>query len=245
MAGSQSLACIRYCVRMGVYLAVMAFWGIAMIPVFLAYSIVGRRFEAGQTAARSYSHLIGWLLRLHLELEGAEHLAKEPAVLPMNHQSVLDVWLLGLIAPARISIMVKKSLRYTPIGPCLYLSGCVHVQRGTGAGAMASMRAAGVTLRKSRSTLLAFPEGTRNGARSPTLLPFKKGAFHMAVQNGLPIVPIVCENYAHMYQRGYFEPVPLRTRGLGPEDVSDLTVRVHAQMLQALREISRPIQAYK
>ncbi|KAJ7220330.1 hypothetical protein GGX14DRAFT_355061, partial [Mycena pura] len=151
------------------------------------------------------------------------------------------------------SIIVKKSLQYTPIGPYLYLSGCVLVKRGAGAGAVASMRAAGATLRKNRSTLLAFPEGTRNSARSPSLLPFKKGAFHMAVQNGLPIVPIVCENYSHMYRRGYFEPVPLRARvlppistaGLGPEDVSDLTARVHAQMLEALREISRPLQAKK
>ncbi|KAJ7220329.1 hypothetical protein GGX14DRAFT_560136 [Mycena pura] len=101
MAASQSVAYIRYCVRLGVYLAVMAFWGIAMIPVSLAYSIVGRRFEVGQTAMRSYSRFIGCVLGLYLELEGAEHLPTEPAVLLMNHQSVLDVWLVGWIVPTR------------------------------------------------------------------------------------------------------------------------------------------------
>jgi len=83
---------------------------------------------------------------------------------------------------------------------------------------------------------------------TPSLLPFKKGGFHMAVQNGLPIVPIVCENYSHMYRPGYFEPVPLKARvlapiptaGLGVEDVPALTVKVQQQMLEAVRNISRP-----
>lgn len=47
--------------------------------------------------------------------------------------------------------------------------------------------------------MFIFPEGTRSASPVPSLLPFKKGAFHLAVQAGLPIVPIVCENYAHVY----------------------------------------------
>lgn len=55
------------------------------------------------------------------------------------------------------------------------------------------------TIGPEQLSLFIFPEGTRSASTVPSLLPFKKGAFHLAVQAQLPIVPIVCENYAHVY----------------------------------------------
>jgi lysophosphatidate acyltransferase len=109
--------------------------------------------------------------------------------------------------------VAKRSLKWTPLGPVLYFSGALLVDRGSGARAVASIRKACSALRKAGVSLVVFPEGTRNGARAPSLLPFKKGGFHMAVQSELPIVPVVCENYSHMYRLGFFEPVTLRARG--------------------------------
>jgi lysophosphatidate acyltransferase len=48
-------------------------------------------------------------------------------------------------------------------------------------------------------SLWAFPEGTRNSGQPITLLPFKHGLFHMAAQSKIPIVPIVFENYSHLF----------------------------------------------
>ncbi|KAJ7911447.1 1-acyl-sn-glycerol-3-phosphate-acyltransferase [Mycena leptocephala] len=245
------LVYVRYCLRIGFYFATMALWGVICTPFSCAMAVVGRRFEVGRLVTMSFSHFIGWTLGLHVELEGQEHLTTQPAVLMLNHQSALDVWLLGRFFPKRVSVMAKRSLGWSPIGPVIYFSGGIFVERGTGARSVASIRKAGATLREAGVSLMVFPEGTRNSARTPSLLPFKKGGFHMAVQSGLPIVPIVCENYSHMYRPGYFEPVPLRIRvlppiptaGLGAEDVSALTAQVQQQMLEAVRDISRPISS--
>ncbi|KAJ7510505.1 1-acyl-sn-glycerol-3-phosphate-acyltransferase [Mycena galericulata] len=241
------LAYARYCVRTGVYYGIMALWGIAGTPVSLTLAVMGRRFEVLPIITRSFHHFVGWVLGLRLEIEGAEHLTTQPAVVMLNHQSGLDVWLLGSIIPNRVSVMAKKSLGWSPIGPVLYFSGALLVERGTGGRAVASIRSASATLRDDGASLVVFPEGTRNGAFTPSLLPFKKGGFHMAVQSALPIVPVVCENYAHMYRPGYFEPVTLRVRvlppiltaGLGAEDASALAAQVREKMLYAVRDISR------
>lgn len=58
-----------------------------------------------------------------------------------------------------------------------------------------------------------FPEGTRHSARESGMLPFKKGAFHLAVQAGVPIVPVVCQNYWHLYHKGVLEPGKLKIVG--------------------------------
>ncbi|KAJ7183247.1 1-acyl-sn-glycerol-3-phosphate-acyltransferase [Mycena filopes] len=240
---------VRYHVRIGTYFAIMSLWGFGGIPVSFAMALFGRRFEVGRVVTASFAWFVGLVLGLRVEVEGAEHLATQPAVLMLNHQSALDVWLLGRILPKRVSVMAKKSLQWSPIGPVLHFSGSIMVERGTGARAVASIREAGAKLRAAGASLMVFPEGTRNGARAPSLLPFKKGGFHMAVQTGLPIVPIVCENYSHMYRRGYFEPVTLKMRvlpsiptaELSVDDVSLLATRVYEQMLAAVREISRPV----
>ncbi|KAG8693619.1 1-acylglycerol-3-phosphate O-acyltransferase [Ceratobasidium sp. 394] len=98
-------------------------------------------------------------------------------------------------------------------------------------------------------SLWVFPEGTRSSSEASNMLPFKKGAFHLAVQAGVPIVPVVCENYWRLYRKGTLEEGSLRirvlppipTQGLTPADVSQLAERTREQMLEVLREISAPV----
>ena len=53
-------------------------------------------------------------------------------------------------------------------------------------------------MRSERQSVFIFPEGTRSYAEKPELLPFKKGAFHLAIQAQVPIVPVVAANYSHV-----------------------------------------------
>jgi lysophosphatidate acyltransferase len=60
------------------------------------------------------------------------------------------------------------------------------------------MRGAAEEIKSKRQSVYMFPEGTRSYTKEPTLLPFKKGAFHLAVQAQVPIVPCVVANYSHV-----------------------------------------------
>ena len=113
---------------------------------------------------------------------------------------------------------------------------------------MAAMSGAAETMHSQQQSVFIFPEGTRSYADSPTLLPLKKGAFHLAVQAQVPIVPIVVANYSNLLdmKRKIFNsgriPVsvlePVQTKGLAKTDVDQLVLRVQNDMAQELRRIT-------
>ena len=78
------------------------------------------------------------------------------------------------------------------------LSKTVFIDRENRATARAAFDSAAAHMRREKQSVFIFPEGTRSYAATPDLLPFKKGAFHLAIQAQVPIVPIVVANYAHM-----------------------------------------------
>ncbi|KAF9198926.1 1-acylglycerol-3-phosphate O-acyltransferase, partial [Podila verticillata] len=97
------------------------------------------------------------------------------------------------------------------------------------------------------SGIWIFPEGTRSRLDTADLLPFKKGAFHLAIQAQLPILPIVAEGYSHIYdsaRRSFpggeleirvLEPIP--TIGMTADNVNELVERTRNVMLQHLKEM--------
>lgn len=125
--------------------------------------------------------------------------SNRPAVFVVNHQTELDVLLLGAIWPLHCSVTAKKSLRNIPfLGWFMTLSGAVFIDRVDRAQAMKAFEGASRDMRDKQQSVVIFPEGTRSYSAEPMLLPFKKGAFHLAVQAGVPIIPVVAENYSHV-----------------------------------------------
>jgi lysophosphatidate acyltransferase len=122
-----------------------------------------------------------------------------PAVFIGNHQTELDVLMLGAMFPKYCSVTAKSSLKKTPVlGWFMSLSGTIFIDRKNAKDAREAMKGAADEIRAKRQSVYMFPEGTRSYAKDPTLLPFKKGAFHLAVQAGVPIVPVVVANYSHV-----------------------------------------------
>lgn len=120
-----------------------------------------------------------------------------PAVFVGNHQTELDILMLGAVFPRHCAVTAKSSLKRIPfLGWFMSLSGTVFIDRANRATAMKAFDGAAAQMRRQRQSVYIFPEGTRSYYKEPGLLPFKKGAFHLAVQAKVPIVPIVVANYS-------------------------------------------------
>ncbi|GAB1320763.1 1-acylglycerol-3-phosphate O-acyltransferase [Madurella fahalii] len=168
-----------------------------------------------------------------------------PAVFIGPHQTELDVLMLGCIFPKYCSQTAKASLKWIPfLGWFMALSGTIFLNRSNSKDSREKMRGAADEIRNRRQSVYMFPEGTRSYAKEPTLLPFKKGAFHLAVQAQVPIVPVVVANYSHIYYpKGFVFKSgsipckvldPISTEGLTAADVDQLTIKTHELMLKEM-----------
>lgn len=107
--------------------------------------------------------------------------------------------MLGWIFPKYCSVTAKSSLKKTPfLGWFMTLSGSVFIDRKNSKDAREAMKGAADQMQTMKQSVYMFPEGTRSYAKEPMLLPFKKGAFHLAIQAQVPIVPVVAANYSHV-----------------------------------------------
>jgi 1-acyl-sn-glycerol-3-phosphate acyltransferase len=128
-----------------------------------------------------------------------------PHIFLMNHQSAFDIPVAFAVIPVNIRFLAKHSLKWVPfLGWYMTMTGMIFVNRSDPREAVRSLRVAGERIRAG-SNLLAFPEGTRS--KDGRILPFKKGAFALAVEAGVPIVPIAIEG-----TRGMLPPGSVRLR---------------------------------
>ncbi|VDN06724.1 unnamed protein product [Thelazia callipaeda] len=123
----------------------------------------------------------------------------EPFVIVANHQSSLDVLSLTHVWPENCIVLLKSSLKYMPgFNICAYLCEAIFVNRFSKENAHKSIEKSVAAIQNQRKIWI-FPEGTRNS--SGTLLPFKKGAFVIAREAQVPIVPIVFSSYQSFYKK--------------------------------------------
>ncbi len=190
------------------------------------------------------------LLHVRVRVENFEGIPRSPCVLVANHQSALDLGVFGKMIPHRTLVIAKRELRWVPfLGWALWMGGNVFIHRKRRTKALAGMEVALKKLKESQTRIWIFPEGTRRRSRDVRLLPFKKGAFHLAIDAQVPIVPIVAESFEHIVdwrlKRAFHSGVirirvldPVATSGLGAADVATLAETVRQKMLHALDEFS-------
>jgi putative phosphoserine phosphatase/1-acylglycerol-3-phosphate O-acyltransferase len=135
-------------------------------------------------------------------VEGTEHLwSARPCVFVFNHQSKVDpVVVMKLVRSGFTAVGKAEAKRIPLLGAAFQLAGVAFVERGNTKQARAVLEPAVAKVRDERLSLMIAPEGTRSP--TPKLGPFKKGAFHIAQQAGVPVVPIVIRNAGEIMWRG-------------------------------------------
>jgi lysophosphatidate acyltransferase len=225
-----------------------AFYGVV---VSLLLRPFGLHHSAQYATARAFKYIMLVTCQISMEVEDPEnYLGKtRPAVFIGPHQSELDILILGGVFPTHCSVTAKRSLKNIPfLGWFMALSGTVFINRSNSKDARQAMEGAAKTMREWGQSVWMFPEGTRSYASEPELKPFKKGAFHLAVQAGVPVVPVVVANYADILdvKKRRFNAgkvlikvlKPIETKGLTAADVDDLTRDTREKMLDVMVQLT-------
>lgn len=190
--------------------------------------------------------------RLHIRVstEGLENVPEEGAfVYCSNHQSIVDIIVLGSVLPHDYKWAAKRSLMKIPfLGWHLQLAGHVPVDRGRGSAVARAVMERFERVLRNGKPLLVFPEGTRS--ETGALQAFKVGSFYAAVRAGVPVVPVVVQGTFELMKKGAFDtgdgsdrhvvvhvgrPVPIVRKATERESVESLRDRTRAAMAEMVR----------
>jgi 1-acyl-sn-glycerol-3-phosphate acyltransferase len=190
--------------------------------------------------ARVWSWLILTTSGIQTRVEGIENLnPTETAIYCANHQSAMDIPILFVNLPVQFRFVAKRSLFHMPfMGWHLTRSGHIPVDRDRPRGGIKSLDAAAEKIRAGSSVLL-FPEGHRS--RDGKIGPFKSGSFYLAIQSGVPVVPItlngtraVLKPDTYHVRAGQTEMIvhpPIPTNKLTRQDVGALSQNVRGLII--------------
>lgn len=191
---------------------------------------------------RRWSQLMLWAAGAEVRVHGAEKLVEgEPHIFVANHLSWFDIPSLAGYLP-RYKFVAKAELFKIPVfGPAIRAVGMIPIERDNRKAAFESLKLAARKIQEGNSVVI-YPEGTR-GTSYP-LRPFKKGPFVLAIEAGVPIVPVLLHGTLEVFGKGsksvrpgpidihLLEPIP--TSGLKYEDREGLANAVRNEMAEAL-----------
>ena len=206
--------------------------------------------DNSRLCARLYAWPSSWLLHLKVEADVGPLFDQPPGcVIIANHQSNFDLFVLGHVVPPRTVCIGKKSLGWIPLfGQLFLLAGNLLIDRGNAYQARRAIQTTTRTLQEQNTSIWIFPEGTRNPDEQ--LHDFKKGAFHMAIDAGVPIDPVCVSRYAkRLNLNGWRRETviirslpPIATAGLTQQDIPALVEQCRSQMQTCIDLMDRERQ---
>lgn len=222
---------------------------LAWLPLLAVLVLVTAPFDRNRRIAGRFLRLLAVFATLtfppwRIRIEGRWPPGRRAHVVVSNHQSMLDIFVLARL-PREMKWVAKAELFRIPwIGWMFRLSGDIPVDRAETRSGREAMARARRYLDGGMHVML-FPEGTRS--RDGALLPFKQGAFKLAIEAGAPLLPVAIHGAAEGMPKGspWVRPArvrvrilePVETAGLGEGDVAALAERVRARIGAAVAEL--------
>jgi 1-acyl-sn-glycerol-3-phosphate acyltransferase len=226
-----------------------------LIPAISVYTIVLGTLSIGSSlfersgrfahwCARTWSRLILATTGVEVEVVGLDRLDPDRAyVFVSNHQSIYDIPILFWSLPFQIRIIAKDSLGSFPfLGWHLRRTGHILVDRRRPARAAIFGRAS--RLMREGLSLIVFPEGTRS--RDGRVAPFKGGSFYLALDAGLPVVPLSVVGSRHVMRKGRLATYPGHVKLVVHDPIDTTGVaggdpRVARAFAARVREVIAPV----
>lgn len=173
--------------------ALLVTLGVAMTAFFSFWAIVFSFFNNAENNVHKVANLWGRLMLMvcntKVQVIGKENILRgKPQVFMANHQSDFDILITLAHVPGQFRWIAKKELFAIPVfGRAMRGAGYIEIDRQNHEKAMQSLDLAALRIREGKS-VMTFPEGTRS--RDGEIKAFKQGTFYLAIQSGVPIVPI-------------------------------------------------------
>ena len=220
---------------------VISVYTAALGTLSIGSSLFERRGYVAHWCARTWSRLILLTTGVHVEADGLERLEPHRTyVFVANHQSIYDIPIVFWTLPFQLRIIAKQSLgRFPFLGWHLRRTGHMLIDRRRPDRVRIFDWASRLTSRG--LSLIVFPEGTRSP--DGRVARFKGGSFHLALEAGLPVVPISIVGSRHVMRKGQLATHPGRVRlvvhepidtaGLGGSDARAFAERVRGVVVPA------------
>ncbi|TDR42551.1 1-acyl-sn-glycerol-3-phosphate acyltransferase [Tahibacter aquaticus] len=177
-------------------------WTAGLIGVaFVVLLVTRQRRLPLRMAARCWVPGLLWGSGAKLVVRGVDRVDwTRPHVVVANHQSMMDICVLFRAIPVPLQFLLKQELSRLPlVGAYAKAMGMIFVERSSAREATKRMREA-AQLVKAGATLCVFPEGTRS--HDGEVLPFKSGAFQIALDSGADVVPVAIEGSGKVLSLG-------------------------------------------
>jgi putative phosphoserine phosphatase/1-acylglycerol-3-phosphate O-acyltransferase len=201
------------------------------------WALTGSRRKAINFSFNLFADTASALIGLDLKIKNEHYLWEHrPAVFVFNHQSKADVIIIAKLLRQDIAGVGKQEIRKMPfIGKVMELGGVVFIDRQNSASAIEAMAPLVEAIKEDGKSVALAPEGTRT--ISAKLAPFKKGAFHLAMDAGVPIVPIVIRNAGDVAPKGdfVFRSATVDVEILPPVDTSSWKSATIEQHVEGVR----------
>lgn len=235
-------------IRTAIVATLLSLWVLILGPPLILYTLITRSADLMYWVGVKGVVWITYLAGLRVRVVGIENIPAGVCMFAANHTSNADAAAIVGAIPRRLAIFGRKSLFDIPIvGLAFRLAKFVPVDRGNREAALASAEQA-VEYMKTGSSFLVYPEGTRSP--DGRLSRFKKGTFAMAIEAGVPIVPLACSG-AHRVMKKNSLVIhagkvtvsfgkPIDAAGYSVDQRDDLARRVHDAIADQLPEDQKP-----